>query len=154
MVTLFFVEGIDEKAVKQKPNSLVEVHERSWIPVQDYIQETLKQNNVDYALGQMNSAPKYCAYYVRSFAYFVSEWASQRNAGLLKRSANSPGSPSERGMPTPEGSHSGATGGGGYNSSTDVFERVSVHEHPLLKEEASSECIDQVCKSSRELSIV
>ena len=60
----------------------------------------------------------------------------------MKRSANSPGSPSERGMPTPEGSHSGATGGGGYGNPTDVFERISVHEHPLLKEEASSECLD------------
>jgi len=51
MVTLFFVEGIDEKAVQKTPNSQIEVNERSWIPVQDYIQETLKQNNVDYALG-------------------------------------------------------------------------------------------------------
>ena len=40
----------------------------------EYIQETLKQNTVDSVLGTSQSTPKYCAYYVKRFAYFVSEW--------------------------------------------------------------------------------
>lgn len=36
---------------------------------------------------------------------------------------------------------------------TDVFERVSVHEHPLM-DEASRDCLDQVCKTNRALAEV
>ena len=74
MVTLFFVEGIETDSVRQKYISQEEEHDLHWIPVSEYIQETLKQNTVDSVLGTSQSTPKYCAYYVKRFAYFVSEW--------------------------------------------------------------------------------
>jgi hypothetical protein len=74
IVTLFYVEGIDESAVRQKPISREEVQELKWIPIHEYIQETMRQNTVESIMGSTSKVPKYCHYYVKSFAYFVSEW--------------------------------------------------------------------------------
>ena len=83
MVTLFFVEGIETDSVRQKFISQEEEHDLHWIPVSEYIQETLKQNTVDSVLGTSQSTPKYCAYYVKRFAYFVSEWQTMRRNGEI-----------------------------------------------------------------------
>jgi len=42
MVTLFFVDGIDVDSVRAKPVLSEEDHDLKWIPVSEYIQETLK----------------------------------------------------------------------------------------------------------------
>ena len=84
MVTLYFVEGIMENSVQAKPQLTEEDHYLKWIPVAEYIQETLKQNTVDSVLSNNSSTTKYCAYYVKRFAYFVSEWQTLRRAGKLK----------------------------------------------------------------------
>ena len=42
MVTLFFVEGIDTDSVRKKILQNEEDHDLKWIPVSEYIQETLK----------------------------------------------------------------------------------------------------------------
>ena len=42
MVTLYFVEGIMENSVQAKPQLTEEDHYLKWIPVAEYIQETLK----------------------------------------------------------------------------------------------------------------
>ena len=78
MVTLFMVEGIDKEAVKSKPSLSEEDHELQWIPVAEYMQETLKQNTIDSVLSNNSNSTKYCAYYVKRFAYFVSEWQTMR----------------------------------------------------------------------------
>lgn len=83
MVTLFFVEGIDEQAVRAKPILSEEKHDLKWIPVSEYIRETLKQNTVDSVLSNSAHTAKYCAYYVKRFAYFVSEWQTMRRTGKL-----------------------------------------------------------------------
>lgn len=74
MVTLYFVEDIEEDSVRAKPVLSEEDHDLQWIPVSEYIKETLKQNTVDSVLSNNSNAAKYCAYYVKRFAYFVSEW--------------------------------------------------------------------------------
>jgi len=83
MVTLFFIEGIDIDAVRRKPDSRKEVQELQWKSIEDYVKETMKQNSVENVLGQVSPPPKYCAYYVKSFAYFVSEWQTLRRMGKL-----------------------------------------------------------------------
>ena len=74
MVTLFFVEGIATDAVAPKYSTQEEEHDLNWIPVNEYIEETLRQNTIDSVLGAPGPTPKYCAYYVKRFAYFISEW--------------------------------------------------------------------------------
>lgn len=83
MVTLFFVEGIDVDSVRSKPILSDEDHELKWIPVKEYIEETLKQNTIDSVLNNGSNSAKYCAYYVKRFAYFVSEWQTMRREGKL-----------------------------------------------------------------------
>ena len=73
MVTLFFGEGIEMESVRQ-PTNRKEVHELKWIPVAEYIQEAFKQNSVESIMGHSVPLQKYCTYYVKTFAYFVSEW--------------------------------------------------------------------------------
>ena len=34
-------------------------------------------------LGNVQQNPKYCAYYVKRFAYFVSEWQTMRRNGQI-----------------------------------------------------------------------
>jgi hypothetical protein len=70
----------------------------------------------------------------------VSEYVSLRNEGKLKRHALSPGSLD-------------AESATDVNTN-DVFERISVHEHPLLMDEASKDCMENVCKTSRGLADV
>ena len=74
MVSLFFVEGIETDSVRKKILINEEDHDLKWIPVSEYIQETLKQNTIESVLQSNTNNPKYCAYYVKRFAYFVSEW--------------------------------------------------------------------------------
>ena len=83
MVTLFFVEGIDTDSVRAKPVLSEEDHDLKWIPVSEYIAETLKQNTIDSVLSNNANSVKYCAYYVKRFAYFVSEWQTMRRMGKL-----------------------------------------------------------------------
>lgn len=40
-VTLFFVEGIDTESVQKRPLDREEVHEIKWVPVNNYIVETM-----------------------------------------------------------------------------------------------------------------
>jgi hypothetical protein len=46
-VTLFFVAGIDEHSVRKKPIKTEEVQEIDWIEIQEYIQETMRQNTIE-----------------------------------------------------------------------------------------------------------
>lgn len=72
-MNLFFISGIEERALK--PIKTKEVKEIAWIPITEYIQETIKQNTLEHILCQPVS--KYCTYYVKSFAYYVSEWQTK-----------------------------------------------------------------------------
>jgi hypothetical protein len=69
-VNLFLIKGIEEKPLK--PIKTKEVKEVAWIPISDYIQETMRQNSLEAILSPPYG--KFCTYYVKSFAYFASEW--------------------------------------------------------------------------------
>lgn len=71
------IKGIEERALK--PIKTKEVKEVAWIPLADYIQETMHQNCLEAILSPPRS--KYCTYFVKCFAYFASEWQQLVRAG-------------------------------------------------------------------------
>lgn len=89
IVTLFFVEGIDPSCIKNPSiENSKENLELQWISLKEYIQCCFKQNSVDSVIQTKEKEKdwKYDAFYVKRFAYLISEWHYYRKSGLLSLS--------------------------------------------------------------------